>query len=116
MDVQPLLNQIADDESLTAGLADPEAKVLLDWLRQQIKTQVAHAATNAEGRSRFDSLRKRSAAYSRLIAAWCIDADETLARQLWKELGLTGSLDSLPHTDALAAMKQLLGTEASIHA
>ena len=44
MRTKALLSQILDDDALTRGLCDPEARVLVEWLVDEVERLGAEAA------------------------------------------------------------------------
>jgi hypothetical protein len=66
-----LLSQVLDDEALTRGLGDAEARVLVEWLVERTESLVS--ADDSEDRARYElgRLRRRARSISRFVALWC---------------------------------------------
>ena len=77
-----LLSPILEDENLTRGLGDPEARVLVEWLVD--RTEASHAASGCEERSRRDQSRwhRRGRSIARFVELWCYHQDHGAACQL----------------------------------
>jgi hypothetical protein len=68
---KPLLNHILDNEALTRGLEDPEARILVEWLVENAEQVAAEAATEAAGWGELHRLCRRARAIARFIVLWC---------------------------------------------
>ena len=62
---------ILDDESLTRGLGDEEARMLIDWLVERAENLVASTLAQVQRTERLESLCRRSRAISRFVELWC---------------------------------------------
>src|SRR5436190_952425 len=85
---KPLLSPILHDESLTRGLGDPEARVLVEWLVDQAE-QVATCRAGAseavpEDRARAEVSRlcRRGRAIGRFVHLWSQPRERGAACQL----------------------------------
>jgi hypothetical protein len=76
-----VLNPFLEDEALTDGLTDAEAKILLDWVQAQLARLLVEAQTlEAEAAQRFIQPRlKRLRARVRQIAQTSVRADDPTA-------------------------------------
>jgi hypothetical protein len=75
-----LLNKLVADEALVRGLADPEARVLVEWLVDRAEE---HASAGIE--DPVDVVRRlsrRGRAISRFVALWCHHKARGAAGQL----------------------------------
>jgi hypothetical protein len=79
MPVSPLLNQILDDEALTRGLGDAEARVLVEWLVEQAERL---EETDDDADQEVRRLCRRARAVSRFVQLWCHDRACGAALQL----------------------------------
>lgn len=79
---RPMLSQILDNESVTRGLADPEARLLVEWLveRAEDLEQTATSAHQVEGWVKKLCVRAR--AIARFVMLWCHRRERGAAIQL----------------------------------
>ena len=115
MDATPYLEQIADDEGLTDGLADEEATVLLRWLRARLTKDLAPIRDAATGDKAAQKLFERTRAIAKFIDAYSYGGDEKAAEARRLALGLAEPLTSLPD-DAVALARKLTAAEDAAHA
>jgi len=66
-----LLSQIFDDEALTRGLSDPEARVLVEWLVEQVEHRVHNWGSEGEAQGEVRKLCRIGRSVSRFVALWC---------------------------------------------
>ena len=67
-----LLNEIFATESLTRGLCDPEARILVEWLVEQAERIDRRSPGDAEAtRLGIEQLCRRARALSRFVHLWC---------------------------------------------
>jgi hypothetical protein len=66
-----LLNLILDDEALTRGLGDEEARLLIEWLADWAEQITRHAASEADALVRIEQLRRRGRAIRQFVDLWC---------------------------------------------
>jgi hypothetical protein len=72
-----LLGPILADDTLTRGLGDAEARVLVEWLVDRIEEKAGHNI-----RGDVSALCSRARAIARFVHLWCIRADHGAACQL----------------------------------
>ncbi len=82
MRIKPLLNPILGDDSLTRGLGDPEARVLVEWLVEQAERLAEVAPTENAGVTQVHRLCRRGRAISRFVQLWCNARERGAAVQL----------------------------------
>lgn len=77
-----VLSPILDDDSLTRGLGDEEARVLVEWLVERMET--CHADNGCEDRTRAEVALwcRRARAIGRFVSLWCYQSDHGAACQL----------------------------------
>lgn len=75
-----LLNIIVSNESLTRGLADPEARMLVEWVVDQAERRLTNEDENV--RDRLEALLRRGRAVSRFVGLWCHSHERGAACQL----------------------------------
>jgi len=66
-----LLSQVLDDEALTRGLGDAEARVLIEWLVEQTEWLVSSAGSEERACETLARLRRRARSISRFVSLWC---------------------------------------------
>lgn len=71
MSLKALLNLILDDEALTRGLGDAEARMLVEWLVERAESRYARAAPESEVHADVVRLCGRARVIARFIALWC---------------------------------------------
>jgi hypothetical protein len=64
-----LLNPILDNDRLTRGLGDAEARMLIEWLVEHAESQYARNETRA--RAEVERLCRRARAIARFVTLWC---------------------------------------------
>src|SRR5207302_668857 len=77
-----LLSPILADDSLTRGLGDAEARVLVEWLIERM--EACHARSGSEERTRAEIAFwcRRTRAIARFVMLWCYHNDHGAACQL----------------------------------
>lgn len=68
-----VLSDIARNEALTRGLADPEARILMDWLIGRVESS---------GAGWIDPWCKRARSIARFVRYWCHEQNWGAACQL----------------------------------
>lgn len=76
-----LLSPILDDELLTRGLGDCEARAMVEWLVERCEANHARLALDACGRE-IHRLCQRARAISRFVFLWCYQQAHGAACQL----------------------------------
>src|SRR5690348_9184730 len=79
---KPLLAPILQSEALTRGLADPEARILVEWLVDQAERVAERNGSEAEAQERVQRLCRRGRAISRFVYLWCYEHRRGAATQL----------------------------------
>jgi len=77
-----LLSHILEDEALTRGISDPEARMLVEWLVDQAERLASPDATEAAIGQHVYRLCARGRAISRFVRLWCYGGDRSAALQL----------------------------------
>ena len=109
MPVGPLLSQILDDEALTRGLGDPEARVLVEWLVEEAEWLEESAGDPA---AEVRRLCRRARAVSRFVLLWCLRRDRAAAVQLAAVERFAWPLPDDADADPCELMQCILGWEA----
>jgi hypothetical protein len=81
MGIDPLLAHILDDERLTCGLGDAEARVLVEWLVERAE-QLARSDPPAAAEAEVLRLCRRGRAIARFVLLWCLVRRRGAALQL----------------------------------
>jgi hypothetical protein len=72
MEADPLLRAVLDDEALTRGLGDAEARVLVEWLVDETERLTA-TGPPANAERAVAKLRRRGRAVARFVRLWSIE-------------------------------------------
>ena len=113
MVVEPLLSPILDDEALTRGLGDPEARILVEWLVDRAE-QAAAASGEAGARAEVTRLCRRGRAISRFVGLYCHEDGRAAAMQLAGSERFTWPLPTR-WTDPCELMHSILQWEGGNH-
>jgi hypothetical protein len=70
MPVETLLRQVLQCESLTRGLEDPEARVLVEWLVEKVESLGADPTTEKTLPRITDKLTHRARTIARFVSLW----------------------------------------------
>jgi len=107
---KPLLSEILDNDAITRGLADPEARILVEWLvdRAEVLAEVAPCADGARLEIRALCLRAR--AIGRFVSLWGQRRERGAACQLAAVERFTWPLPATPE-DPCELMQFILDWE-----
>ncbi len=72
MRANPLLRTVLDDEALTRGLGDAEARVLVEWLVEETERLAVSAPPETAAR-KVGQLCKHGRAVARFVQLWSLD-------------------------------------------
>lgn len=78
---RPLLNYILRDEGIVRGLADPEARVLIEWLVDRAE-EATFDLDERESDAVVRHLCQRGRAIGRFVTLWCHERSRGAASQL----------------------------------
>src|SRR5438270_463986 len=79
---KPVLSHILVNDALTRGLADPEARILVEWLVDRAE-QLADGETGGEKvATEITRLCRRARSIGRFVSLWCHDKEWGAAVQL----------------------------------
>lgn len=76
------LRPILDDESLTRGLGDAEARLLIEWLVERAENLAASSLAESTRRDRLGSFCRRGRSLARFVQLWCYADQPGAALQL----------------------------------
>ncbi|MCE9533932.1 MAG: hypothetical protein K8T89_22830 [Planctomycetes bacterium] len=82
MQSRPLLNYIFNDEALTRGLGDPEARVLVEWLADWAELLAEEADSDEEAWAGMRKICRRARGLGRFVHLWGHDRSQGAAVQL----------------------------------
>jgi hypothetical protein len=102
---------IVNDEALTRGLADPEARLLVEWLVEQADVLATRLPCEETLDEAVRRLRRRGRAISRFVRLWCHERSAGAACQLAAAERFAWPLPTTPQ-DACELMHVILGYEA----
>jgi hypothetical protein len=77
-----ILSPILVDDTLTRGLGDAEARVLVEWLVERMERSHAHTGSEAKTREELAFWCRRARAIGRFVTLWCYHSDHGAACQL----------------------------------
>jgi len=79
---RPVLRHILENDALTRGLADPEARILVEWLVDRAELAAARAPNEEIVQARVQVLCRRGRAIGRFVELWCHARSPGAAGQL----------------------------------
>jgi hypothetical protein len=106
MCLKPLLRPILNDEALTRGLGDAEARALVEWLVQRAEERHVAAGLDAMP-AEVARLCRRARAIARFVWLWCYQQAFGAANQLAASERFGWPLPSAP-ADAYELMTDIL--------
>jgi hypothetical protein len=108
---KPALRQILENDALTRGLADPEARILVEWLVDQAEQVADHASCEQVVQARVQVLCRKGRAIGRFVGLWCHAQSPGAAGQLAAAERFTWPLPSNAD-DPCEIMQTILDWEA----
>jgi hypothetical protein len=105
-----LLSQIVDNDALTRGLGDPEARILVEWLVERAECVAEEADSEETVRDEVARLCRRGRSVSRFVALWCHLGERGAAGQLATAERLNWPLPGAP-VDPCELMQDILDWE-----
>ncbi len=112
MDAERFVSRILDDEGLTNGLNDPEARLLVEWLVEQVERIAASATDEEAAWNEVGALCRHARAIRRFVELWCYHDDHGAAAQLAGVEKFTWPLPVSDETDAFDLLQAILAWEA----
>jgi hypothetical protein len=107
MQARPLLTHILEDEALTRGLGDPEARVLVEWLVERAESLAEQTDFEHWARAEVGRMCRRCRAVTRFIRLWCYEGLPGAAGQLAVAEGFTWPLPEA-YVDPCELMQDIL--------
>ena len=77
-----LLNPILNNDALTRGLGDAEARMLVEWLVEQAERRAAKVTSKEAVEQLIERMRRRARAIGRFVGLWCHEGQRGAACQL----------------------------------
>jgi hypothetical protein len=111
MPVGPLIRQVLESESLTRGLEDPEARVLVEWLVDKVDNLTADSTSKQNLPRKVEQLSHRARAVARFVSLWS-QGERKSAVQLAAVERFTWPLPTAA-VDPCELMKAILSREAA---
>jgi hypothetical protein len=71
MPVSLLLNRVLDDEAITRGLGDAEARVLVEWLVERTERLEDDDGSDLDADLEVQRLCRQARAVARFVQLWC---------------------------------------------
>lgn len=110
MPLKTLLQPVLDDDLLTRGLGDEEARLLIDWLVEQAETICERIANRDRCRDEIARLCRRARGMSKFVSLWCHQLSHGAACQLAASERFAFPLP-LPEIDPYDLMRNILDFE-----
>lgn len=107
-----LIRGIARDESLTRGLGDVEARMLVEWVVDWAELLSDAARTEDDASRLVQRLTRRGKAISRFVQLWCLPKQRSAATQLAATERFTWPLPSSTRIVASDLMEHILNWES----
>lgn len=75
VDCDPIVREIVRDETITRGLGDEEARLLIEWVVDWAELLSGAAPTEDQARQFVHRLSRRARVISRFVQLWCDPAN-----------------------------------------
>jgi hypothetical protein len=82
MSLRSLLTPILDDDRLTHGLGDAEARMLIEWLAAHAEAGFTQGGDEKRVHAEVQRLCGRARAIARFVSLWCHERSAVAALQL----------------------------------
>jgi hypothetical protein len=105
-----LLRPILNNDAVTRGLADPEARVLVEWLVDRVERQGESEPCQDTLAGEVERLCRRARSISRFVSLWCHQELPGAACQLAATERFNWPLP-VPGVDPCELMEQILACE-----
>jgi hypothetical protein len=105
-----VLSLILGNESVTRGLGDPEARMLIEWLVEQAERLSAAALSKEALEAEVIRLCRRARALARFVSLWCYEKGRRAACQLAAVERFAWELPTRP-VDPCELMQEILFCE-----
>lgn len=102
------VSRILDDEGLTKDLNDPEARMFVEWLVEQVEKIAGEVDDEEAGWKRVDALCRRARLIRRFVFLWCERQDHAAAAQFVASERLNWPLPASNDADPCEVMQAVL--------
>lgn len=109
---KPLLSEILDNDAVTRGLGDPEARILVEWLVERAESVAEVATCEVGARREIRELCRRGRAIGRFVTLWGQRRERGAACQLAAVERFTWPLPATPE-DPCELMQFILAWETN---
>jgi hypothetical protein len=79
---RPLLSHVLENDGLTRGLADPEARMLVEWLADHAERLARQEDSERSAWSKLNGLCRQARVIGRFVFLWCHQRAPGAAAQL----------------------------------
>lgn len=107
----PLIRGILRDDSLTRGLGDVEARMLVDWVTDWAELLAEAARSDTDARNMVDRLTRRGKAIRRFVQLWSDPTTRGAAQQLAASERFAWPLPNRKRVNPPDLMQQILAWE-----
>jgi hypothetical protein len=107
----PLIRGILRDDSLTRGLGDVEARMLVDWVTDWAELLADAASSDAAAQGMVDRLTRRGKAIRRFVQLWADPTTRGAAQQLAASERFAWPLPTRKRVPPPDLMQQILAWE-----
>ena len=114
MSAKALLQPVLEDELLTRGLGDEEARLLIEWLVDRAESMLPRTGQIGASLIEVQRLCRRARAASKFVFLWCHQAFHGAACQLAASENFRFPLP-LPEVDPYELMQVILEFEDADH-
>ena len=111
MSVDACIDQVLRDERLTYGLADPEARLLVEWLVERAEWIPRTGLGDNDQELAWSICYRRAKVLRQVVSLWCYRGRPDAATQLAASEGMAEYLPTAAVEDALDVMQALMKQE-----
>lgn len=108
----PLIRGIVRDDSLTRGLGDEEARMLVEWVVDWAELLAEAARSDSDATALVNRLCRRGRAIGRFVRLWSEPRSRGSATQLAAVERFAWPLPTDPHIDPADLMQEILAWES----
>ncbi|GIW81808.1 MAG: hypothetical protein KatS3mg105_3615 [Gemmatales bacterium] len=111
-----LLRHILDNDRLTRGLADPEARILIEWLVEQAELIADETLSEKGAEEQVRQRCRRARGIAQFVRLWCHEKERGAACQLAAAERFSWPLPTTDVTDPCELMHSILEKESEVAA